>query len=247
MTNTFYKQGLVNKINKVIKDASLISPKLGHPYLIGKFKEILLDQLIKPMLASKYSTGSGKIVDIYNNISTEIDILIYSKELIPPILFSENLGVYPSESVLSCIEVKSILGEAELKEVFDKYKVIRNSIKYAAGEYDENDKPINHDLFDFTRELFAFNYSAKNIFDRYKTIDINWEREPMINNLCVIGKGWWGFCANKWNFVPAEKDHEEVIVYLSTLINTLPKVIESRKTPRVDQYLTNFKTRVQLN
>lgn len=244
--NTFYRQGLINNIEKAIKDAEIISPKLEHRYLIGKYKEILLEQLIKPLLASKYNTGSGKITDFLNNISNEVDIVIYSKELISPQLFSENFGVYPSESVLSCIEVKSLLNLNELNDVFNKYKVIKEKIKYAAGEYDENDNPVNHELFDFTRELFAFN-SKENIFDKYKEIDKNWNREPIINNLCVIDKGWWGFCANKWNFVPANNDHEEVVVYLSTLVNTLPKVAESRKTPRIDQYLTDFRTRTQLS
>lgn len=244
--NTLYRQGLINKIDKAIKDANLISPQLSHPYLIGKFKEILLDQLIKPMLASKYSTGSGKIADAHNNISSEIDIVIYSKELIPPILFSENLGVYPSESALSCIEVKSMLDEPQLMDVFNKYKEIKAKIKYTPGDYDENDKPVEHDLFDFTRELFAFN-SIRDIFDKYKAIDKNWNTEPIVNNFCVIGVGWWGFCAKKWTFVPADTDHEEVIVYLSTLINTLSKVAESRKTPRIDQYLTALNTRIQLN
>ncbi len=239
--NTFYRQGLINRIDKAIKDANLISPKLEHPYLIGKFKEILVDQLIKPMLASKYSTGSGKITDAKNNVSSEVDVVIYSKELIPPVLFSENFGVYPSESVLSCIEVKSKVDDQELKSAFDKYKEIKGKIKYEAGEYDENDNPINHSLFDFTRELFAFG-STRNIFDRYQKIDSYWNIEPIINNVCIVGEGCWSFCAKKWSFTPSNTDHEEVVSYLSNLINTLSKVAESRKTPRIGQYLTDSKT-----
>lgn len=235
--NTFYKQGLINKIDKAIKDADLISSKLEHKYLIGKYKEILLDQLIKPMLASKYSTGSGKITDFCNNTSSEIDIVIYSMELIPPILFSENFGVYPSESVLSCIEVKSLLNKSELRKTFDKYKKIKSEIKYSAGDYDEKDKPINHDLLDFTRELFAFD-SSNNIFEEYKKLDQNYESEPILNSICIIGKGSWTFSSYSWNFVSPDANHEEVITYLSNLINTLPKVTESRKTPRIGQYLS---------
>ncbi len=238
--NKIYRQGLINKIDKAIKDASLVSPKLEHKYLIGKHKEILLDQLIRPMLASKYNTGSGKIIDFLGNISSEVDIVVYSKELLPPILFSEDFGVYPSESVLSCIEVKSNSDGTELKNAFDKYKKIKDEIKYSAGDFDEKDRPRNHNLFDFTRELFAFD-SVENVFDKYKKIDSDWESNPTVNNLCVVGKGWWGFCANKWAFVPADQYHEEVIRYLSTLINTLSKVAESRKTPRIDSYLTDSK------
>ncbi len=244
--NTFYRQGLINKVDKAIKDAKLISPKLEHGYLIGKYKEILVDQLVKPMLASKYSTGSGKITDAKDNISSEIDVVIYSKELIPPILFSENFGVYPSESVLSCIEVKSRLDNGELTDTYNKYKLIKEKIKYEAGEYDENDNPVNHKLFDFTRELFAFS-SIRNIFDLYKGIDSNWNKEPIINNLCSVDVGCWSFCANKWSFTPANTDHEEVISYLSNLINTLSKVAESRKTPRIGQYLTDPKTNTKID
>lgn len=243
--NTFYRQGLINKIDKAIKDAKLISPKLEHGYLIGKFKEILVDQLIKPMLASKYSTGSGKVTDAKDNISSEVDIVIYSKELIPPVLFSENFGVYPSESVLSCIEVKSKLDKTELTDTYNRYKLIKEKIEYEAGTYDENDNPVNHKLLDFTREVFAFS-SVLNIFDLYKTIDSNWNTEPIINNLCIVGMGCWSFCANRWNFTPTNTDHEEVISYLSNLINTLSKIAESRKTPRIGQYLVCSKMSIEI-
>ncbi len=235
--NKVYRQGLINKIDKAIKDASLVSPELEHKYLIGKYKEILLGQLINPFLASQYNTGSGKIVDFQNHISSEVDIVIYSKGLIPPQLFSSGFGVYPSESVLSCIEVKSNLDGAELKSVFDKYKKIKNEIKYSAGKFDKHDKPINHLLSNFSRDVFAFK-SIDNIFNKYKEIDTAWDSdEPIVNSFCVVGRGWWGFCDKKWKFVPADEHHEEVIKFLSTLINTLPKVAKSRGCPRIDQYL----------
>lgn len=249
--NTLYRQGLINRIDKAFKDAELVSPELKHGYLTGKHREILLlKQLIKPLLVSEYDTGSGKIIDFLGNLSTEIDALVYSKNLISAQVFQENFGVYPAETVLSCIEVKSSIDGTELEKVFNKFKKIKDEIKYSAGEFDKDDRPINRDVFDFTRELFVFksDENIKGIFDKYKDIDQNWDsNKTIINNICVVGMGWWGFCANRWNFVPADVNHEEVIVYFSTLVNTLSKVAESRKTPRIDQYLTDFKIRTQLS
>lgn len=243
--NKLYRQNLINIIDKAFKDAKLISPELKHGYLTGKHREtLLLKQLIKPLLVSKYDTGSGKIMDFLNNKSTEIDVLVYSKNLISPQIFQENFGVYPSESVLSCIEVKSSIDGTSLNEVVEKFKKVKSDIKYTSGEFDEYDSPVKHSVLDFTRELFVFksDKNIKNLFEKYKDIDQNWKsNNTALNNICIVGEGWWGYCGNKWQYQYATKDYEEVIRYLSTLLNTLDKVAKSRKSPRIDQYLTDVK------
>jgi hypothetical protein len=244
--NKLYRQDLINKLDKAFKDSELVSPKLEHSYLTGKHREILLlKQLIKPLLASRYDTGSGKITDHLGNFSTEIDVLVYSTSLLSPQIFQENFGVYPSESVLSCIEVKSSINDGSLKEVVEKFQKNKGDIKYLSGEFDELDRSTKHSVYDFTRELFVFksDKNINNLFDKYKEIDKNWDsNDTALNNICVVGKGWWGYCGNRWQHQEATNDYEEVIRYLATLLNTLEKVTKSRKSPRIDQYLTDVKT-----
>lgn len=56
--NDLFRTALVNRIKKAILDAENLSTELEHKYLIGKHKEILLDQLIIPLISSNYSTGA---------------------------------------------------------------------------------------------------------------------------------------------------------------------------------------------
>jgi hypothetical protein len=98
--NDYYRTILDGQIKKALSDAKS-AIQLKHPYLTGRLREIVLHQLIEPLLNNNYSIGNGKIIDYDGNISSEIDICIYSKNLHPPIFFSTNdkLGLFPIESV----------------------------------------------------------------------------------------------------------------------------------------------------
>ena len=235
--NNIYRKDLINKIDKAIADASTIPSELEHPYLNGKYKEILVGQLLEPLLSSDYSVGSGKVVDSHGKISHEIDVLLYSKRILPPQLYSDTFGVFPVESVLSCIEVKSTLTVDELRGTYNKYKDLKSKIRCSSGNYSENDEPIEHPVLDATRDLFAFS-SPNNIFENYKKIDQYWSSEPTINSICVSNCGYWGFSGHKWLFTEVTTDHDEIINFLTSLCATLFKVSRSRGIPRIGQYLT---------
>ena len=93
---------------------------------VGRYKEIILTDVIKRHLPSGVSIGNGFIVN-GDKVSTQIDILIYKSYM--PILFKKDeFVIVPAESVLGVIEVKSSLNTTQAKEAILKASEVRNLI-----------------------------------------------------------------------------------------------------------------------
>ena len=73
----------------------------------GSLRESFLISLISKFLPDIFGIGSGLVVDAFGQQSVQADIIIYDKRLMPPILEAAGRGVYPVDSVLRVIEVKS--------------------------------------------------------------------------------------------------------------------------------------------
>jgi hypothetical protein len=93
--------------------------ELQHQGLKGRFRELLIDHLLTPWLPPYTFCGTGMIIAAENRIrqSTQDDIIIYDRSLVPPILASSNHapeGVFLFNSVIARIEVKSRLTRADI-------------------------------------------------------------------------------------------------------------------------------------
>jgi hypothetical protein len=82
---------------------------INHPGLQGEVREILVRELLRPLLPPTFALGTGKIVDHLGNESDQIDVVIYDRAVMPPLLFSQTavLGLFPVEACVYAIEVKS--------------------------------------------------------------------------------------------------------------------------------------------
>lgn len=246
--NDFYRNLLNNNIKKALADA-LTAGKIQHPYLTGKLREIFLEQLLQPMLNNNYAVTSGKAFDYDGKLSNEIDLCIYSKNLLPPVFFSskENISVLPIESLLNAIEVKSDFTKANIEDAFNKFTILDQELTCTAGFHDERHEVIPYYFIKPKYSLFSFNYANKNyspdkILKIYSQIDKNWRNQPLITNICIANKGWLCNTARGWmhfKFDESNEMHEEIIGFLATLSNDLPDIEASRGNPRIGYYLTD--------
>jgi len=242
MPNDIFRDRVNNLIQSAIKEALNVK-KIEHPFLQGRIREIVLDNIFKPLLILGTECGTGKIVDSKGIQSDETDIIIYSKNILPSIMYSEREGIFPAESCLYSIEVKSKSTAEEVKDAIKKAKKIRE-LHYLSGEYDNNFNPVeNLSIQLIAPVFFAFDSDLKNDrkseIDRYKENDPDFYKYPYLRAICVVGKGYWWFNFNKkeWVFHPPTEFYDEVIDFLSGIINSLPNILTSRKYPRVGSYL----------
>ena len=92
-----------------------MSIRIEHNLEDGKYREYLVTKVLQKIIPSKYSITNGFIIDSDNNISQEMDVIIYDKNYVPP-FFDETYTVVPIEAVIAVIQVKTTLKSDTLND-----------------------------------------------------------------------------------------------------------------------------------
>lgn len=92
--------------------------RVDHPGLQGQIREIVVRELLRPVLPPTFGVGRGKIVDSFEGQSGEVDVVIYNSAVLPPFLYTDasSLGLFPFEACVYAIEVKSTMTAASWKQ-----------------------------------------------------------------------------------------------------------------------------------
>jgi hypothetical protein len=140
----------------------------------GRYKEIILMELLKNMLPQNICVGTGFVVGDDNRISSQIDIVIYKSSY--PVLFRiGDFVVVAKESVVGIIEIKSKLESANIQEAIEKSN--------------ENGQIIGNHIFNgiFGYET-GFKFMSENLAPSVRNSLIN--NVGYINNIC-FGKDYF--------------------------------------------------------
>lgn len=216
-------------------DASAL---VEHDYLKGRIREIAVHKIIKPFLPVSFGVGTGKIVDSENQQSQECDVIIYDRDILPPILFDPSLGLYPIESTMAVLEIKSRVDATEIKDAIKK----ATSLRVLKGIPDESISPgqMKAPLFAVLGYSSDLCIEGESESSRYKKYDTN--ANPLIKAICVIKRGYWCFLpdpTNAWHSRSATTEYDEVTDFVSGLLNTLRTVRKSRGYPKIGPYLVD--------
>lgn len=136
MTENIYLTLINRKIETFIKtygdDADSIYKRDGkviHPGEYGVYRERSLKQLLERCLRKAFSIGDGFVINKFNEISTQCDVVIFDTN-------SDTISIdgvntfYPVEVVYSIGEVKSTLNKSTLKEALRKLAKIKMTASY---------------------------------------------------------------------------------------------------------------------
>lgn len=244
MPNPLFRKFISDNVESAIKSAETAS-EVRHTGTIGDIREIALKNIFRPILTDMEAIGSGQITDHRGYLSDQTDIIIYSKDINPPLLFDpmkSDKGIYPAETCIYAIEVKSQANASEIRDAIKKAKKIRE-MKYTPGMHDKFGREINHNINLIVTAFFAFSsdLKEKSEIERYLELDLEGKTTPAINVICIVNKGYWFFNEHdkSWWWWEPTPDHGEVISFLGGIINTIPDAIASRRHPRFGTYLIN--------
>jgi len=241
---------MISKIECAIREARN-AEDIGHRGMKGTVREIAVENLFRPLLTRQFDLGKGKVVDKDGRESAETDVIIYSGDKLPPVLYSEisSFGLYPIESCIMAIEVKSTVNASEIVDTINKARQLRTLVS-SSGIFDEFDNPIPHITSRVITALFAFDSdlvgSGKSELERYLEQDSHAEYDPLIHLICVVGKGCWAFkvvvsidgsrqCS--WAYLEPSADYNEVLGFLGRTVNSLAAIANSRGDPRFGNYI----------
>ncbi|WP_282118011.1 DUF6602 domain-containing protein [Maribacter aquivivus] len=201
---------LENNIKTLINSAKAVSG-IPHQGLKGTGREEYLAEFLEKYLPHQWGIGKGLVQDSLGDVSHESDLIIYDRNSLPPTLVGKSINIFPIECVKYVFEVKSTLNATEIKTTivkFDKLKSLHT---------EEDKSPI--------RVLFAFDsdLTKKTDLERLIELDEDFDRNPAVQVLIVIGKGYW-FRANRQYHIVEEKKISTTLVCYRR--NPSPDVVE---------------------
>lgn len=238
--NTVYRDLILARVQTAVGAAKAVT-NITHKGLKGQLREILIRDVFYPLLPSDVGVGTGEIISADNRQSRQQDVVIFDKRILPPILLQESTGIFPIESVLYAIEVKSKMTAHEIGTSHASATELMG-FKYESGDYNESDKATNHIVGKLVSCVFAFDtdltLEGKNEIERYDEIRRS-EHAPALRAICVVGRGYWYWSGNRWKTWKHTYDFEEVVGFIAGVMNTYRKVAATRKEPRLGRYLTD--------
>jgi len=171
-----------------------ISSQVNHQGVKGTYRESALkDFLLSGRLPAKYGLGSGEIVSPTMDVSKQCDLIIYDQFNNIPLLYDEQIQVYPIDSIYGVIEVKSGLSKPVLFEALENIRAVKrlapgDIMEIQSGPYvtQTMKRPIPFGV------IFAYSL-AGNSLDSLKDNLREWERDTdsnyWPNMIVVLGEG----------------------------------------------------------
>ncbi len=192
--------------------------KLDQTTVNGRLKELFISKLLSKFLTSQFGIGSGVIINQIGKASKQIDIIIYDKRILPPFIVEQNIGVYPIESVLAAIEVRSHVDKSTIKMYAEK------ATKLTAEIYD-SDWSLYRDYSKYLPFYCLVGFCDKEPF-KGKNFDEIWSW--MANNakplfgVCIINKlSWLKVCGVKGALHLVDDNSEETKAFIAILLDNI--------------------------
>lgn len=153
-----YYGSLAQEIAVKSKQISLLT---SHGQTAGNYREYILRSLLEKYLPSRFGVGTGFIEDV----SRQLDIIIYDKVNFPVVFKEGDLIVVHKEAVRGIIEVKTTLDSAKLKDSLQLfYDIFRAGLfkpslpifkgVYAFNSNFENSKKVAESINRFYRKPY---------------------------------------------------------------------------------------------
>ena len=240
MVRDLYSQ----QVNSMIQDAAHLSG-VEHKGLRGRFREILVERVIEPLLPPYCGSGTGTIVDLEGNQreSTEDDVVIYDREILPPLLLSARDGIFPVDGVLFRIEVKSVLERRGLISAIRAAKEVRG-LRFAANPHTKSHSHVGNAVFAYASDMEGdeFGRLKECLEELDSELNDHDRHHPLVPVLCVVGKGLWVFGHDTignsgWISAKADGEHSEVLHFVAAIVNSIATFKLSRGYPPWGAYV----------
>ena len=117
-----------------------------HPVAKGDIAEDTWRTLLSRVLPARFSVGTGFVIDAHNQVSGQMDCIIYDNVYTPTFWGEGGYRFVPAESVHAVFEIKQEISLKYLREASNKIESVRTlhrtSTSFRASGKDEDPKPL---------------------------------------------------------------------------------------------------------
>lgn len=173
----------------------LVTQNISHRPGKGTTREDVLRKYFKERLPSRYSVGTGEIVDLFGRTSPQMDLMFFDSSR--DFSFStSSFDVLPAEAVLATVEVKSTLNSGQIAKCIESAKRLRElkpfGKRLAGADINEEDSTNRgaryfHAVFAYETNLGADDWMA-NEFRRFAAK--NPKGSHLIDCVYVLNRGY---------------------------------------------------------
>jgi hypothetical protein len=211
--------------------------RLDHNGLEGDLREAFIQDFLIPLLPEGFGVGRGKAISSHQQTSKQIDCLIYNRSILAPAFAAGVSGVFPIESTLMTIEVKSTLNATELRTSHSSAAELSKFIHAppVGLEQHSGDHIIEHVIpciFAYGSDLVVGGKSETARYDEIRGKD-----EPFIRMICVVSRGLWFWSDDKWSSWSFDFEHSEIAGFAAAIANTCERISQTRRRPDFRAYL----------
>ena len=107
---------------------------VDHPLEVGIARERLLVDYLRRFLPERFGVDTGFVIDSKNNISKQIDVIIYDKTISPVFEIPGKIKYFPCECVVAVGEVKSTITERKtLSDALGKLMSVQELDRFSSN------------------------------------------------------------------------------------------------------------------
>lgn len=165
MAGNAWADFIAARVDSLKAESEAITKFFSHNGIRGSIRELFVKQFLEPFLPPQIGIGTGEIINHEGGRSRQLDVVLYNKDRVPPVLVSgSDTGVFPWECVIAVIEVKStvttgVLYDAHINSnsVASVYTDLREPEVLVGGVKPKDSMfyftPIPYYLFGFATDL----------------------------------------------------------------------------------------------
>ena len=216
-----YSTAMIEGLGKKIDASSPIENKLTK----GELRELFITNILRYFLTNQFDVGTGIVINQKEEQSKQTDIIIYDNRILPPFIKEQNIGIYPAESVVGVIEVKSrfardaILKSEESSRIL--IEIIYNPSSSIYGDY--------HYLRPLCGIIGFYGTGIRELKDAGE--GKNWLDKNIKYNfaLCLFGKySWLNLSKTGWSMSSQKGNFEETKRFIAAFLDNLRTRSENR-------------------
>ena len=247
MPSAILQTRLRDNIRAAIAEAQAAA-NIEHLGNRGTFREIALRKLLNPLLRPDLAISTGMAIDSEGSQSPQLDVIVHSARVLPPLMSDDGLSCVPIEACLHIVEVKSRLTRAELTKAVRSAMRVSKLVTCLPGpanawetfkQPDPIQIPTLFSIFAFGTDLVQNGVSELvRLRDVLQTEVSEEDRSRVfLHDLCVVGRGYWKKPVAEWMCVPAGPDYPEVVEFLTMAADSWPVWMGTRGMMRLRPYL----------
>ena len=176
---------------KIRDDFDYIKKSNPHYAERGSEAEDILIKFLNDYLPKRYAASTGFVIDSTNEISKQVDVIVYDVINSPVFRKDERVMILPSDNVAVAIEVKTNLNKAELRDAALKISRVKALKKSPIGNVDQQVTMSEVVVTKTTGVVFAYSSatSLETLANNLAEINKDTPFNEWIDEIIVLDKG----------------------------------------------------------